>query len=610
MVSPATVHPNLGRPACLWSVLMVLSLLLGLYLTVIPATAQTTDALASVNRTTVVEGSTLTLRVRTRVDNHELNLAPLLRDFEVIDQRSSTNNPALHEALGRDFQEWEITLRPRQTGHLTIPALQVGTARTHPIEITVLAVSPEQRAVMDRNVELDVAVSNRRPYVGESIRVTLTLYYNVSVNGAFADVTPEDSEWTALGDALTGETQRAGNTYSYTRFHYLYTPLSPGERELPTFRFEGDYRTHSLAPRQPLRDVRSDPVALEVRPVPAEFPGNHAWLPARDLTLTQTWSGVTDNPQVGDQFTRHTRVQATGPDGARLPRPAEADSLPASVRRYEGSARAEENLDAEQRVSTRHDEVAYLLRQPGSLELPALRIPWWDLDTDSLRWAEAPGRSLDIAPGPLQPTPDLVEPEPAAEVADDAGPGLTSRIIMAAAGFLVALALGWLLHRSGRRLWQRIAHWWARRSANPDRPSRPARASETKAEPRVRTARKTAAGASAKQPRRARRPSAAPAWIQAVRQATDQQDWARLLGLLAEHRDQTGWPDLERMARISGQQEVPTLVRDTQAMQYGRPEQQPDPVALGERWLRCLDQWPQAGPGQTDNAGPDRLYPD
>ncbi|MEX1058024.1 MAG: BatD family protein, partial [Natronospirillum sp.] len=128
MVRPKNHLNRLGR-----SLSAQLAFFLVGFLILMPVLAQSQaiDPLANVDRTTLVEGSQLTLRVRTRQTEHELDLAPLLRDFEVIAQAYSTNNPAL-TGLGTDFLEWEIILAPRRTGELTIPALTVGNRQTRP----------------------------------------------------------------------------------------------------------------------------------------------------------------------------------------------------------------------------------------------------------------------------------------------------------------------------------------------------------------------------------------------------------------------------------------------------------------------------------------------
>lgn len=406
------------------------------------------DALAQVNRTTVAEGSTLTLRVRTRDLEQQLDITPLLRDFEVVAQTQSTNNPAL-TGLGTEFQEWELVLTPRRSGQLSIPPLLVGQQLTQPISIRVIAVSPEQRAVMDRDVFLEVDIANETPYVGEAVLVRLSLFYNVNVNGTFADVNPEQSAWEPLGDSHTGTTERNGNTYSYTRFHYLYTPLEPGERTLPAFEFDGDYRTHNLAPRQTLPTVRSEPIELTVRPVPDDFPSGYPWLPARDLTLSQAWSSDQTDWSAGEQLTRTLTLTARGPAAANLPPVLSRLQQPDGINTYAGSTRTQDELGTEDRVATRREHQEVLFTTAGEHTLPEVRMPWWDLDTDQLRWAEVPGRSLQVAgvmPFDVAPAPDQATESASSTLAERSRIGWLYWGLAALSGVSLA-AVGLLLWR-------------------------------------------------------------------------------------------------------------------------------------------------------------------
>src|SRR5690554_495688 len=96
---------------------LCVALLLGLT----PNAAQAT-VLANVNKTTLVEGDTVVLRIRTRMENTEIDLAPLLTDFQVLSQSHMSSSTSFN-GIRNAFLEWEIQLAPLKTGRLEIPAL-------------------------------------------------------------------------------------------------------------------------------------------------------------------------------------------------------------------------------------------------------------------------------------------------------------------------------------------------------------------------------------------------------------------------------------------------------------------------------------------------------
>lgn len=554
-----------------------------LALMLVPLTSVSAEPLAQVNRTTLVEGDTVTLRVRTRDTLQDIDLAPLRGDFEVVTQRQSTNNPAL-TGLGTEFQEWEIVLRPRRTGELTIPSLSVGSERTRSIDLRVLTISPEQRAVMDQHVSLDVEIAKDSLYVGEPALVTLTLYYNVNINGTFADITPTDSEWQPLGDRITGTTQTSdGTEYNFTQFKYLYTPLSAGPRQLPAFEFEGDYRTHSLAPRRALNDVSSDPIDLDVKPVPEDFPDGYAWLPARDLTLTESWSDHADNLTRGDQIERQVRMEARGPAAANLPNVLGAPSASDNVRQYPGQPSSREELLEEDRISERTETVSYLITEPGEQPLPEIRVPWWDVEADTLRWETLPARAVTVEAA-LESVDIPAAEQPAVESAPQTQPWYQSLWLWSG---VVVLALVVIFRH---RLWRRLGTL-----------KRPVMQTPRRAAPAPEPTTKTRQGPLT---------AGKPRWIKQARMAAQQADWRNLIDVLSEHLADLGWPDTQRVEKAVPMRGLHQLVKRTQGQLYGKPEDRVSDDTLVEQWLELLEQWPKSNGNRRRPSAAEGLYPD
>lgn len=586
-----------------WLLVLVLVVMPSLMLSA-QAQVQAPDPLATLDRTTVVEGAELTLRVRTRQTNHELDLAPLLRDFEVVSQAHSTNNPAL-TGQGRDFLEWEIVLVPRRTGDLTIPPLSVGGQQTQPIEVRVLTISPEQRAVTEQHVALDVDIERTELYLGEPTIVTLTLYYNVNVNGTFADVTPDDSEWAALGDGSAGTTQADdGREFNYTRFKYLYTPLSVGPRELPAFEFEGTYRTHSLSPRQRLQDVTSQPIALTINPVPDAFPDGFSWLPANNVELSERWSTDATSLASGEQVQRTLIMRAEGPAAVNLPAVLDRTSAPEGVRTYPDRARSDERLNDERRQSSRTESESYLFLTGGRVEMPAVRVPWWDLAADELRWAELPSRGFEIAT-PLV-TPDLDDDAAlTGQETDREGFNLLAllrygilAVIIAATAYLLRGPLKQLLSLVRRRF-GRVNTDSAAADPQPGTGSPPSNRGATPHEPRSKPWR--------------RQKIERPDWLTTAEVAVTAEDWPDLLKVLARALGDQGWPDLGAVEAHWGVAGFRDLVKRTQQVVYGAPTTSVDTLALAQDWQALLNDWPHqpaTASRQNSKGQPKALYPD
>ncbi|MFY0665666.1 MAG: BatD family protein [Natronospirillum sp.] len=572
---------------------LCVALLLGLTPNGVQATV-----LANVNKTTLVEGDTVVLRIRTRMENTEIDLAPLLTDFQVLSQSHMSSSTSF-SGIRNSFLEWEIQLAPLKTGRLEIPALTIGTEQTRPIAITVLEMSPDQRTQQRQLVQLDVDIAERELYVGQSTVVTLELLYTVNVNGTFADATPEHADWEQLGERINGTTRRNGQEYRFTRFHYLYTPTQPGTRALPAFTFNGSYRQNSWAPAQTINGLQSDPIPLVVKPVPAAFPANARWLPARNLSLTEHWSEDNLNVPSGHQITRTATLAATGPARHRLPELLSTESLPTGVRAYPSLPDTQEQITNGQRRSLRQDRTSYLFGQSGEYQLPEVRIPWWDLDTDQLRWAELSARTIRVTgPATLPLTPDSPSPQSLPTPLDNAVSSRPSGLYwLFMILFILNGALLWhLLNRPGQPWLMTLKQRLRRRVRSaPDITSNALGVSTPGNKAFVRKVRRDD-------------------WRQPLIELAQNQEWGKLLNRLATQFDADGWPNLEAVGTAHRQPQFALLVRDTQALHYGaEPGSDAQQRLLSTRWVALLTDWQDNTPAHSEaekNHSIKKLYPD
>jgi len=87
-----------------------------------------------------------------------------------------------------------------------------------------------------------------------------------------------------------------------------------------------------------------------------------------------------------------TRVN--GLPATRLPNPI-ADLDGDAFRLYRNEPEFEEGDP----LGRRRDMAALVFTEPGTYTLPAVRVPWWNLRTDQLAWAEIPARTVTVSAG-------------------------------------------------------------------------------------------------------------------------------------------------------------------------------------------------------------------
>jgi hypothetical protein len=281
-------------------------------------------------------------------------------------------------------------------------------------------------------IEADLAPA--RVYVGVEARLTLRLLRAPGApRGAL--VPPElgdAADLTPLGPVQIARAVRAGAAYEAIERTFAVVPRRPGRLVLPGAEFEPALGEPYFGARGPRR-------VLDARPIP---PGAvEPWLPARNLTLEETWSRDPGALAAGEPVTRTLVLRAEGLPAARLPR-LDMPRFPSLEVRYDLPELATER-SAEGSTGLLVQRIVLVPEADASVTLPPLTIDWWDLDADAPRSATIPARTLRLRPAPVAEAP----PESAPLLSDRAALGWTVAAILVLAGGFLA----WQLRRQNLR---------------------------------------------------------------------------------------------------------------------------------------------------------------
>mgnify|MGYP001813112944 FL=1 len=178
-------------------------------------------------------------------------------------------------------------------------------------------------------------------------------------------------------------------------------PQESGEISISPARFEARVlRNGRITGR---KVFESEPHTVNVLPIPAppnDFP-NAAWLPARDVQLSEEWSRPPDEMTAGEPVTRIVTLTALGQIETQLPaiETPEVDGLNIYADQPE-LGRTLENAGIR---GLRRDQYAIIGLAGGALELPEVEVPWWDLEAGEWKVATLPARTLRIRGVEAQP---------------------------------------------------------------------------------------------------------------------------------------------------------------------------------------------------------------
>ncbi|WP_207063097.1 BatD family protein [Motiliproteus sp. SC1-56] len=301
-----------------------------------------------------------------------LDLAPVKNQFEILSQRHSSRS-SFQGGQSLYTHRWNLQLKPRTTGTLTIPPLVVGYERS-PLfryQATPGAQKPALSTPSKNSVRLSVELLETLVYSRTPNQLRVRLHYAVPLSHAeLTEPSVEGLHIEALGEPHHGQETVDGQAYRTIEQHYLLLAEHAGTFEIPPIEFEG------VAPSGSAEGLRlkTEPLSLEVLPPPAE--SVEPWLAATELRLSQQWAQPPQNLRAGDTLNRTITIEAHGIPASWLPVPSL--EAPEGVRVFPQPVRRTQDTRNGTLVSRLEMDIGLLFTRPGPVTLPSLALDWWD----------------------------------------------------------------------------------------------------------------------------------------------------------------------------------------------------------------------------------------
>lgn len=387
-----------------------LPFLLALLCALLSVSVHATELSASVDRVQLSEGESveLTLESNDATLFGKPDLAPLQDLFELLGTRQ-VNRLSTFNGEARATTSWIITLQPKRTGYVVIPPLQLGEASSAPITLHVLAANAGDGQTHLAPVFIEASLDHDSVYVQAQAILTLRIYHSVSLYDD-SNLTPlqmANANIEQLGEPQTYEKLINGVRHGVIELRYAIFPQQSGELQIPALTFSA-----TVVAARPANDafspfsrpgkltrVTSAQIPLQVKAKPATYPADAVWLPARALSLSESWSTPPEQSKVGDSLTRNLTLQAEGLSSAQLP-PLPSPQI-AGVRSYPDQPQLANQITPQGITGSREERIALVPSHSGPVQLPALEVLWWNTQTDQLERTRLPGRELQIGENPL-----------------------------------------------------------------------------------------------------------------------------------------------------------------------------------------------------------------
>ena len=379
------------------------------------------DVRASLSRTTIQEGDTVTLNLIASgdVDDADPDLSVLADSFDILGTGSSHSTSIVNGKISSSRQ-WQVELMPKHKGEITVPGISVGTHKTGALTLTVTA--QPQAVVAEAGepvfIRTQLLPADEPVYVQQQLRYTLQLFYRQRLyDGSFDGPQIDNALIERLGDDLQYQTTVNGSQYQVIERRYAIFPEQSGTLEIAPVTFTGRLagQARQRMPSMQMDDMmerffgsssmtspgkrlrlRGEGFRVDVQPRPATFSGQH-WLPSEQLVLTDSWAAAPPEFRAGEPVTRIITLQAKGLESSHLPDITLDDSP--GMRLYPETPVYENRTDGEWVIGSSQHTFAYVPTTAGIQTIPAITIDWWDTATGEQKTAGLPAWTINVEPG-------------------------------------------------------------------------------------------------------------------------------------------------------------------------------------------------------------------
>lgn len=232
-----------------------------------------------------------------------------------------------------------------------------------------------------------------------------------------------------------------GSSYVSQLYEFWLVSNQAGQLTIPAFpvRFtvvtpdgQGDLKVELL----------TEPLQLSFQSIPDEAAA--ARFSSRQFSMTETWTGASEEVKVGDSLTRTITMKSIDLPSIFLPQLT--FSPPPSVALYQATPELVDSNERGESSGSRRESLSYVFEQEGEIAFQAIRLSWWNVAKRKLETEILQPRKIKVAANPL------FESEKGGS-----GPHFSrSSILFVLSGIVCLVAVGcwWLLKGSFVRRWR------------------------------------------------------------------------------------------------------------------------------------------------------------
>ena len=370
-------------------------------LTLLPSTSYAANITVKVDRNPVMQDETfhITYEADTDVDASP-DFGPIYQDFEILNSSQSTNMRMINGNYSMK-KAWDLTVIGNKPGTFTIPSISFGKDLSPALRIKVAKNSDDTGKIETAEIFVEVEADRKSAYIGSEILFTARLIRSIDISqGQFSELETSDPDAIIinLGNIPQYTTKRNGKTYIVNEIRYAVYPQHSGKLTFKPLLFQarisksnsGSLFDQFLRAGE-IKRLRSKQIHRTIKARPSSIKADE-WLPAKQVSINEEWSGDLSDINVGEPITRTLTIKAKGYTAEQLPdlNIKDLDKL----KQYPDQAVTENTNTANGISAIKQIKVAIIPTKPGLYTLPEITIPWWNTKTNRLEIAKIPETTL------------------------------------------------------------------------------------------------------------------------------------------------------------------------------------------------------------------------
>lgn len=371
---------------------------------------------AYLNRYTITQGDTvrLTIEATQQGQAQRPDLSALTADFSLLGSKKMTIS-SLQNGSRRATTRWQVLMRPRRSGDLTVPAIQINGERSFPMTLSVLrtvagtststaptypSYSPNYSPSTATNtqgsqapgelaspadasaIRITTSIDHTEAYEGSQLLYTATLRHSAPLDeqAVFSDPFLNQALILPMGEEEVSEVNVRGIPITERKQTYVVFPNEPGSFIIEPPLFAGTLDGGQYV------EVLGDAIELAIIPRANDNSAGY-WLPASKVTINDSYDRP-DHLEPGVSITRTIILTAEGLPASRLPSLMRLTNELANIELV--STDLSESFNEQGLVGQRTETIQITFRERGEVTLPPIDIHWWDTEVDRAQVASLP----------------------------------------------------------------------------------------------------------------------------------------------------------------------------------------------------------------------------